>query len=171
MWTADRMVLPIEYMLHYCTALVIHHHWQLVFFIPSQDPEIHSLVSSCGLQIGGLCEETQGRYWVIIVMCPAVVSSLEGINYQHLSQVAACHPARDCQGIHTYKEEQPLSSRDNLEHAVGCALFISSFSRNSPPGSSCQELITANNGKYPGNADTTLRGLRIKLDTDTHWLN
>ena len=28
------MLLPIEYMVHYCTALVSHHHWQLVLFIP-----------------------------------------------------------------------------------------------------------------------------------------
>ena len=28
------MVLPIEYMLHYCTALVGHHHWKLEFFSP-----------------------------------------------------------------------------------------------------------------------------------------
>lgn len=101
MWTADRMVLPIEYMLHYCTALVSHHHWQLVLFIPRS--EIHSLVSSneCGLEIGGWCKETLGRYWVIIVMCPAVVCSLEGINYQHLSQVAACHPGPGLSG-HPY---------------------------------------------------------------------
>ena len=89
------------------TCYIIAQLWSVImignWYFSSQDPEIHSLVSSneCGLEIGGLCEETLGRYWVIIVMCPAVVCSLEGINYQHLSQVAACHPGPGLSG-HPY---------------------------------------------------------------------